>query len=99
MEAILPNYDKEKVYVSDMKKLAKWYSLLDGKNLLEELLAEKAEGEGEEGAEEGKKTKTIKEDKPKKESKPKVSKADKATKASSKPAPGAKKITAPRKAQ
>jgi hypothetical protein len=99
MEAILPNYDKEKVYVSDMKKLAKWYSLLDGKNLLEELLAEKAEGEGEEGAEEGKKTKAIKEDKPKKESKPKVSKADKATKASSKPAPGAKKITAPRKAQ
>ena len=55
---------------------------------------------GAPAAEEEKKEKVTTEDKPKKESKPKVSKADKsASKASSKPAPGAKKITAPRKAQ
>jgi hypothetical protein len=105
MEAILPTYDKEKVYVSDMKKLAKWYTLLKSKNLIEELLAEKAEEQIEEVSEEaadtkGKKAKVAKEEKPKKESKPKVAKADKSsTKASTKPAPGAKKVTAPRKAQ
>ena len=105
MEAVLPTYDKEKVYVSDMKKLAKWYTLLNSKNLIEELLAEKKEeavADTTEDATEGKekKTKAAKEDKPKKESKPKVSKADKtSSKASTKPAPGAKKVTAPRKAQ
>jgi hypothetical protein len=88
MEAVLPNYDKEKVHVSDMKKLAKWSSLLAEKNLLEELTAEK---EGEESAEnkEGLKEK--------KESKPKVIKSDASHKAQSKPAP-VKKITTPRKA-
>ena len=43
MEKILPNYDKEKVHVSDMKKLAKWYGILDAKNLVEELIAEKGD--------------------------------------------------------
>jgi hypothetical protein len=97
MEAILPTYDKEKVYISDMKKLAKWYTLLNDKELLEELLAEKAEGEdtGEEGA---KKAKTGKDDQPKKETKPKGGKSDKSSKGTSKPAPVAKKITTPRKA-
>ena len=28
MAVILPNYDKERVYVSDMKKLFSWYNLL-----------------------------------------------------------------------
>ena len=28
MAEILPNYDKERVYVSDMKKLFSWYNLL-----------------------------------------------------------------------
>src|SRR5947207_2697050 len=36
MEKVLPAYDKEKVHVSDMKKLAKWYSILESKNLIEE---------------------------------------------------------------
>jgi hypothetical protein len=85
MEAVLPDYDKEKVHVSDMKKLAKWSSLLAEKKLLEELTAEK---EGEENKEE------LKE---KKESKPKVVKSDASSKAHSKPAP-VKKITTPRKA-
>lgn len=105
MEVVLPAYDKEKVYVSDMKKLAKWYTLLSSKNLVEELLAEKKEEAAAETTEDTgdakeKKTKVAKEDKPKKESKPKVSKADKpSSKASTKPAPAAKKVTAPRKAQ
>jgi hypothetical protein len=28
MEAALPNYDKERVYISDIRKLAQWYLLL-----------------------------------------------------------------------
>ena len=34
MEKILPDYDKEKVYVSDMKKLFSWYNSLLENNLL-----------------------------------------------------------------
>jgi hypothetical protein len=34
LESILPNYDREKVYVSDMKKLVLWYNLLLELNLL-----------------------------------------------------------------
>jgi hypothetical protein len=104
MEKVLPTFDKEKVYVSDMKKLAKWYSILDAQKLIEELLADKAteaEGAADETAkEEEKKPKAKKdtEDKPKKEPKTKVAKAP-SSKANTKPAPSAKKITAPRKAQ
>lgn len=89
MEAILPSYDKEKVHVSDMKKLSKWYSILNEKNLIEELTAEKAADESAEGKEELKDVK--------KESKPKVMKSGTSAKAHTKPAP-VKKITTPRKA-
>lgn len=34
-EEILPDYDKDRVYVSDMKKILQWYQLLNDKNLLE----------------------------------------------------------------
>ena len=34
METILPNYDRERVHVSDMKKLFSWYNLLLNNNLL-----------------------------------------------------------------
>lgn len=34
LESILPNYDREKVYVSDMKKLVQWYNQLLELNLL-----------------------------------------------------------------
>ncbi len=102
METILPTYDKEKVYVSDMKKLAKWYLLISSKNLLDEVLADEEvkadEPSTDESAETG--AKKSKEEKPKKESKAKKVKSDKPmSKVSTKPAPGAKKITAPRKAQ
>ena len=32
MKEILPTYDKDRVYVSDMKKLFSWYNLLVGTN-------------------------------------------------------------------
>lgn len=35
MEEILPNYDKERVYVSDIKKLINWYNLLAEKGLID----------------------------------------------------------------
>ncbi|MBA4411550.1 MAG: DUF5606 domain-containing protein [Bacteroidota bacterium] len=31
---VLPEYDKDRVYVSDMKKIFQWYQLLNEKNLL-----------------------------------------------------------------
>ncbi|MBV5314335.1 MAG: DUF5606 domain-containing protein [Prolixibacteraceae bacterium] len=31
---VLPEYDKDRVYVSDMKKIFQWYQLLSEKNLL-----------------------------------------------------------------
>jgi hypothetical protein len=34
LESILPDYDRERVYISDMKKLVHWYNLLLGLNLL-----------------------------------------------------------------
>jgi hypothetical protein len=34
MEEVLPEYDKERVYVSDMKKLFSWYNLLIEHNYL-----------------------------------------------------------------
>jgi hypothetical protein len=51
-EEILPDYNKDKVYVSDIKKVAQWYNLLHKLNLLvkEEPVAEaevKAEVEDE----------------------------------------------------
>jgi hypothetical protein len=98
MEKVLPDFDREKVHVSDMKKLAKWYLALNDKNLIEELTAEKPADE--KGGEETPEKKEIKKETTHhKELKPKVMKADKTGKANTKPAPGAKKITAPRKAQ
>ena len=99
LEAALPNYDKEKVHVSDMKKLAKWYNILNAKNLIEELTAEKTAEVATEGKEESaeKEKKEVKKDGAKKEPKAKAVKSDKSSKGSSKPAP-VKKITTPRKA-
>lgn len=39
LEEVLPDYDKERVYDSDVKKLFNWYNILQAKGLL------KAEGE------------------------------------------------------
>lgn len=94
MEKILPIYDKEKVHVSDMKKLSKWYNILNGKKLIEELTSDKKE----EGAKEEATTEK-KEVAPKKESKPKKQTATTSTKSNIKASSGVpKKITTPRKA-
>lgn len=42
LASILPDYDREKVYVSDIKKLANWYSILLA-NFPEVLVAKKTE--------------------------------------------------------
>jgi len=54
---ILPDYDKEKVYVSDIKKVIKWYNILNAVGL-EELLKEKKEEDekNKKEKEEGKKS-------------------------------------------
>ena len=41
---ILPEYDEERVYASDIKKVLQWYNLLVKNNLLDNLEAEIAEG-------------------------------------------------------
>ena len=43
-EKVLPEYDKDRVYVSDMKKIFQWYQLLNEKDLL----VETEEGKNEE---------------------------------------------------
>lgn len=59
MEEILPDYDKDRVYVSDMKKLILWYNLLHSNNLLiqkeEEKPTEDKEAEEKENPEPDKK--------------------------------------------
>lgn len=35
MTEIVPNFDRERVYVSDMKKLFTWYNLLNSKGLID----------------------------------------------------------------
>lgn len=61
---ILPNYDKDRVYFSDIKKIFQWYNML----LAEGLLVVEAEVEAEVATEEivEKDSKTKKEDTPKK---------------------------------
>lgn len=52
LKNILPNYDSERVHVSDIKKLITWYNLLEKNDMLkdsaEEVKAETAEKAGEE---------------------------------------------------
>ncbi len=56
-EQILPEYDRERVYVSDMKKVLRWYNMLLDKGLLDfsgegQEKAEKEEQQGEDKKEE-----------------------------------------------
>lgn len=49
MEDILPEYDRDRVYPSDIKKIVSWYNLLAEKNMLdfaEEHVEEKHEADG-----------------------------------------------------
>lgn len=40
---IIPNYDKERVYISDIQKIVKWYNLLEDKGVIEKLAEDKVE--------------------------------------------------------
>ena len=46
LKSVLPNYDEDRVYVSDIKKLVQWYNLLQEKGLL---IADDKEEQTEEG--------------------------------------------------
>lgn len=47
---ILPDYDEDRVYVSDMKKVIQWYNILQEKDMLN-FEEEKAEGDSKEETE------------------------------------------------
>lgn len=51
-EEILPDYDNDRVYVSDIKKVILWYNTLQENDMLDFSEDEEVEKEGEEKAEE-----------------------------------------------
>lgn len=57
LEEILPDYDQDRVYPSDIKKLFQWYNILQNAGLitLDEEKEEKEKGEGEKKVKEEKK--------------------------------------------
>jgi len=69
LKEVLPEYDREKVYVSDIKKIVHWYNILHALNLLVKEEPEKPAEKEEAG-----KTEPVKEEKPKKEHAPKKEK-------------------------
>lgn len=89
---ILPDYDKERVYVSDMKKVLKWYNILLSQNILnfdEKKNEEKKAAKTDEKSEDKEETKelkkasakkTTKTAEPKSEAKPKKTATKKAAK-------------------
>lgn len=74
-EDILPEYDKDRVYVSDMKKVITWYNVLLEKGLMN----------FDEKVEETKEELTATDDKATTEAKPKATKAKAAAKTTAKP--------------
>jgi hypothetical protein len=70
-EGILPDYSKDKVYTSDMKKVAHWYNILHELNLLIKEEPESTEALGEEKATEEKPAPVAEKKKKKASSKPK----------------------------
>ena len=47
-ELVLPDYDKDKVYLSDMKKIMNWYNILLNARITDFDVSEKEEGKTEE---------------------------------------------------
>ena len=47
MSAIVPGYDRDKVYVSDMKKLVRWYGILEEQGVFAEEIKAREEAEAE----------------------------------------------------
>lgn len=44
---VLPNYDRDRVYVSDMKRVVSWYNILHKHDLLQQTTETNNEGEAE----------------------------------------------------
>ena len=59
-ETILPDYDRDKVYASDIRKVISWYNILQEKDLLSILDIEDKEDTQEEVAEKGEAKKDMK---------------------------------------
>lgn len=89
--SIFPDFDQERVYVSDMKKMLKWYRLLKDKDLLNfEDLNATEEAEVEEGKQEEKAPKPAKKAPKKKAAADKEEKPAAKKKAAKKKAPAKK---------
>jgi hypothetical protein len=71
LNEVLPEYDKERVYVSDIKKLVHWYNILQALSMLV-----KEEPEKPAEKEESKPAESVKEVKPKKPHAPKKEKTE-----------------------
>lgn len=92
--AIMPDYDEDRVYISDIKKVMQWYNLLQKNDMMDfSEPKEKKDQETEEGADADKKPKEVK-----KVAKPKAAAAKSSTpKASSAKKGSTAKSTAARK--
>jgi chemotaxis protein histidine kinase CheA len=67
LNKVLPEFDKERVHNSDLKKLANWYNLLQENDMLKEVVEEKVEKKSKKKAEAT--TEESTEEKPKKAAK------------------------------
>lgn len=47
LKEVLPTYDEDRVYVSDMKKIFQWYNILQENDMLNEVALEKEETSSE----------------------------------------------------
>jgi len=47
MEKILPDYDRDRVYASDLKKLFTWYNILQAADMIKDLKIEEEDGSSE----------------------------------------------------
>lgn len=93
---ILPEYDQERVYPSDLKKLFSWYNLLhkSGNLILKEEEEVEAKAEVEEAKEEKPKKATAKKEPAKKKAAPKKKATEAKAEGEAKKAPAKKKATA-----
>lgn len=99
---VLPEYDEDQVYISDIKKVIKWYKILEEKKIIEEILKTKSEDteEPKDKAEKKVKKKAEKKDtaESKKKSEPKPKAKAKAKEPAKKKATAAKKTSTKKKA-
>ncbi|MDE6515257.1 MAG: DUF5606 domain-containing protein [Bacteroidales bacterium] len=98
-EEVLPEYDRERVYDSNIRKVAQWYNILQEKGLVDLELSEREKAEAGEAAEQPAEAPVEKPAKapakPKEPKEPKDPKAPKAAKAEKAEKPAAEKAAKP----